>query len=1301
MGLPAEKAGQPVGRAPDVYRPYSLRTSRLVRIGLLLSSATILSTGALLPLSWRPASVFDLFQSTEASPTNPAFASDPNEEWKDDVWPLREQTPWDISTDFPFPRSLEYDVTEGTWLRLDVHPKAGEIVFDMLGDIYCLSAEAYSDARLGSETPSRAVPIVLGVPHDSDPHFSPEGDRIVFRSDAGLGVENIWVKEWKGCEDMDVRPARAASMELLNALRLKDEEDDLLASGVKETPERKHRRLLREGRLDAKRVTNETYRWVSDARFHPSGKAVVATKWYTSSRSLGAGEGWEYSVPELNATSTLIKAGSGKRLVGRTLPVGWNPADYGEQQVGPEQFLWRSNDTLIYSKNVRDTDGVWTYSKDVHKGINSIFSVNLTSKRTTTLVDAFPGGATRPELSRDGRTLAFVRRVRDKEALVLKDLETGTIRNIWHGLTYDLSIVSAPMGTYPSFAFTPKDDAIIIWAAGHIHHVPLTTNELGERILRGKPTVIPFIAHIEKRLAKTLTAKTDIKAVETAETQRVYAFHELRVDDRGEFVVFQAAGATYVQEIGDDLLAKRVPALHPEAPYYSPSFVPGTQDLVVHARWSDTNFTTLELANLTSGTAHEVAGLPFGRYYSPILCDCSGLHRRIAFVRTGGDYLTGDVVATAGAGLYIGELTLPSGSDAKKSSTIAVKNIRFVPSEIGTDDMLHTQLRLFEKGKKLLVQEPRRAFVIDLDAGPNEYGDYPHETLATGRTSVELVVPPPDAADKTLPAAIVDFHHVYYVPAVQPDDAIWSKPANATKGLTRLSVDGGHSIAWSGDGSKLFWFLGPWLHHVDVSDKLRACLKASTEDKTHFDTSCTKKLAKFQEVVVEYPSDVSRLKKEAAAFAAGRHGGKPGPHADFFVIANATLLTMETGDLKSDVLRDAVLVTRNGEIESIVGVHDAVIPTGAPVLDVEGGYVVPGFIDVHAHWNGFDTMHPAKSWEMETFLGYGVTTLHNPSADTVLAFAERFRLERGQLTGPRIYQTGTIIYGAGSANYHQDIVDMDEAKSALLRIKVEGGPSSFSYKNYNLPVRASRQRLLLAARNLSMLCVPEGGMNYDWDQTYIVDGMTTIEHPLPIPVLYDDILTLYALSGTGSTPTHVVNYGGVMGEQYIWATEDIPDNTKLRRFSRHDILEGLSESTARPLNSYQVFNTSISTAKMVQKGLKAHIGAHGEPPLGVNYHAEMIFTKAGGLTNYEVLRAATSDAAITLGLFDSVGSLTPGKLADFVVYPPGVDLVEGDISGTRDIRFVARGGRVWEATTMTEVWPATGRRKPLPPLNAE
>lgn len=62
--------------------------------------------------------------------------------------------------------------------------------------------------------------------------------------------------------------------------------------------------------------------------------------------------------------------------------------------------------------------------------------------------------------------------------------------------------------------------------------------------------------------------------------------------------------------------------------------------------------------------------------------------------------------------------------------------------------------------------------------------------------------------------------------------------------------------------------------------------------------------------------------------------------------------------------------------------------------------------------------------------------------------------------------------------------------------------------------------------------------------TFVVIGMTTVEHALPVPTLYEDVLTLYALSGTGSTPTHIVNYGGAWGEQLVWATEDIPNDPK-------------------------------------------------------------------------------------------------------------------------------------------------------------
>lgn len=82
-----------------------------------------------------------------------------------------------------------------------------------------------------------------------------------------------------------------------------------------------------------------------------------------------------------------------------------------------------------------------------------------------------------------------------------------------------------------------------------------------------------------------------------------------------------------------------------------------------------------------------------------------------------------------------------------------------------------------------------------------------------------------------------------------------------------------------------------------------------------------------------------------------------------------------------------------------------------------------------------------------------LSSIHSPSADNVNGFVERSRVESGQLVGPRIFTVGTIIYGAGLVGYHQDVANTAEARSALLRLKAEGGPSSISYKNYNLPSR--------------------------------------------------------------------------------------------------------------------------------------------------------------------------------------------------------------------------------------------------------
>lgn len=224
-------------------KPITQRSIVFLRIFRTLALCSVaLTLSAFLPTPWSILRTNNLNFKVPLQ----GVCADPASEWKDDVWPLRPQTSWDISTDFPYPRALEYDVSEGTWLRLDVHPKSGDIVFDMIGDLYCLpAAEVASQSGV-----TRARPVLLGVPFDSDPHFSPDGDRLVFRSDAELGIENIWVIPWKGCGAMDVRPldGRGGGGPLEEALRTKTFEERLLLDGVKETRQRKQNRLLREGR---------------------------------------------------------------------------------------------------------------------------------------------------------------------------------------------------------------------------------------------------------------------------------------------------------------------------------------------------------------------------------------------------------------------------------------------------------------------------------------------------------------------------------------------------------------------------------------------------------------------------------------------------------------------------------------------------------------------------------------------------------------------------------------------------------------------------------------------------------------------------------------------------------------------------------------------------------------------------------------------------------------------------------------------------------------------------------------------
>jgi len=146
---------------------------------------------------------------------------------------------------------------------------------------------------------------------------------------------------------------------------------------------------------DAKQVTSENFRLLNNGFWTPDGNYLVARKHFTSRRSLGAGELWMYH----------ISGGAGIQLVEK-------PND--QQDLG-QPFISPDGRYVYYSQDVYP-GGFFQYNKDPN---SQIYAVNRYDRETgrTERITGGAGGAISPTISPDGKTVAFVKRVRTKSVL--------------------------------------------------------------------------------------------------------------------------------------------------------------------------------------------------------------------------------------------------------------------------------------------------------------------------------------------------------------------------------------------------------------------------------------------------------------------------------------------------------------------------------------------------------------------------------------------------------------------------------------------------------------------------------------------------------------------------------------------------------------------------------------------------------------------------------------------------------------------------------------------------------------------
>ena len=392
--------------------------------------------------------------------------------------------------------------------------------------------------------------------------------------------------------------------------------------------------------------------------------------------------------------------------------------------------------------------------------------------------------------------------------------------------------------------------------------------------------------------------------------------------------------------------------------------------------------------------------------------------------------------------------------------------------------------------------------------------------------------------------------------------------------------------------------------------------------------------------------------------------------------------------MKADeVIEDGRILVKDNRIVAIGKAAEVAIPAGATQIDAKGKTIMPGIVDVHWHGSmGEGGIVPQQSWVNYASLAFGVTTIHDPSNDTGEIFTQSELQKAGQVLGPRIYSTGTILYGA-KGNFAAIVNNLDDALTHLKRLKAAG---AISVKSYNQPRREQRQQILEAARQTGMMVVPEGGSLFQTNMSMVVDGHTGVEHALPVEKVYDDVKQLWSQTQVGYTPTLGVAYGGLDGEHYWYAHSDVWKHPLLSKYVPRSVLEPRSvRRDMAPEEDYNVIKVAQTATALQRAGVPVNLGAHGQRE-GLAAHWELWTLVKGGMTPLEAIRSATINGARYLGMDKDIGSLEVGKLADLVIIDGNI---LQDIQTSDRVFQVMLNGRLYDAASMSELGKSTKTRK--------
>ena len=856
---------------------------------------------------------------------------------------------------------------------------------------------------------------------------------------------------------------------------------------------------------------------------------------------------------------------------------------------------------------------------------------------STTMTSRY-GSAFTPTLSPDGNWLVYGTRYNDETGLLARNLTTQDEKWLAYPVQRDEQESIAPLGVLPAMSFTPDSKFVVTSYGGKIYRIPI----------EGGPAL-----QIQFNIKESLVLGPQLKfnyPIEDTPTFNITQIRDSKISPDGTTLAFTALDRLYVMDLKTKTPQRLTSFDHVEA----------------HPTWSP------DSKNIAFVTWDENAG---GHLYK-VRSDGKGkptkLTVKAAVYSFPAWHSSQRIVLFEGARQQFQNATGPRPF-MSKTKLVWINAMKGGSSEFicKADQLSHPHF--IDKDDRIYLNHSRKGLIsIRWDGtdikeyiqveGITVYGfAYNEHHLLSDIPKAPEKKPSKASAILRAPkgpyalAQINNDIYIVTVPFIGAEATLINvsdleAAAFPSKKLTEI---GGQFPSWSNDGKTVYWSIGNAFFAYNIPAAI-AFEKAAEKEKK----------GKEEDSSAYEPKEIRVLVAENRDIPKGS-----------YLITNATIITME-GD---EIIQNGGVWVENNRIKQVGSIDSMSVPKNVYRIDVSGKYILPGFVDTHAHmWPAWD-LHKNENWMYAANLAYGVTTTRDPQTGTtdVLTYADR--VKSGAMIGPRIYSTGP---GVGFWGYN--IKSLEHARNVLRQYSEYYNTKTI--KMYLTGNRKHRQWIIQAAKEQKLMPTTEGGLDFKLNLTQILDGYPGHEHSFPIYPLYTDFISFVAQSQTAYTPTLLVSYGGPWAENYFYATENVQNDPKLNRFTPKSELDAKSRrrNAGWFMKEEYVFEDhAVFVNELVKAGGIAGVGSHGQLQ-GLGYHWELWSMQSGGISTHDALKVATSLGSEAIGLAKDLGSIRKGKLADLIILNKNpID----DIRNTNSLYYVIKNGRVYDAETLDEVYP--------------